>query len=79
MNSRWLKIAVRFVGAILLVFAVGRLFIDIFSSFHTESAASPGGGGTIDTLFHVSFLTLILGIVGVLFLAFSFRTPRNRA
>ena len=76
MNSRWLKITVRFVGAILLVFAIGRFFIDIFSSFHAESTASPGGGGTIDSVFHVSFLTLILGIVGS---AFSFRTPRNKA
>jgi hypothetical protein len=79
MNSRWLKITGRFAGAILLVFAVGRLFADIFSSFQLKSHSNPGGGGTIDNVFAVDSLTIIMGSVGLLLLAFSLLTPRNRA
>jgi hypothetical protein len=78
MNSRWLKITLRFTAAILLMFAAVRFAIDCLSSFHTETHASPNGGISIDHTLAINHVTIIMAIVGVLLFAFTFVVPRKR-
>jgi hypothetical protein len=78
MNSPWVKLALRFTAAGLVVVAGIRLGIDIFSSFQTETHANLDGGASIDHVFAINSVTIMMGLVGILLFALSFLAPRKR-
>ena len=76
MSSR-LRIALRWLGAALLVVAAVRFGLGGFSSFHVEEHALPNGGYVIEHRFHINYLTLILGLSGAVAFLSGFISPRR--
>jgi hypothetical protein len=77
MNSRWLKLTLRGIAVIFLVFAAVRLATDSLSSFHTETHATTGDWFIIDHTFSVNHFTIISGLGGILLFALSFLASRK--
>jgi hypothetical protein len=72
-----LRIAVRLLGAALLLFAAIRFGIDCFSSFHTEEHAIANGGYVIQHRFVIDHWTTLLAVSGIVAFALSFVLSRR--
>ncbi len=77
MDSRWMKVTLRLIAAILLVLAAVRFAIEGFHSFHTKAYPLSDGGITIEHGFAINQVTIIMALGGVLLFAFSFLKLRR--
>ena len=65
----------RVLGALLLVVAAVRFGMDVFGSVHATGFSAPDAGFVVG--FTTDYITLGIGVVGVLLFALGFRAPRN--
>ncbi|HKP04723.1 MAG TPA: hypothetical protein VJU77_15325 [Chthoniobacterales bacterium] len=75
MNSHWLTIALRIIGAIFL--AIGAVKFLSTLSFHTEEEITPTGV-SIDHMVGFGHISLVPFLIGVALIACSFMISRKR-